>query len=245
MEGIRPNYLLGRLSKDKSNRGNQLIVPYYSRKEIDSDMTLSQKELALCYVDPIDSFFLQIQGSGSVRMPDGEIISLGYDGQNGRKYVAIGKHLLDSIPLDEMSMQRIESHLKSLDKKEMQKILNMNSSYVFFKRLNGRPITSNGTKVVDGRTIATDAKFLPKGALGYLIFNKPKLAKPEDDIPTESQKTSRFVIDQDTGGAISGGGRVDLFWGVGKEAKKYAGVLRDIANLYYLAPKAEFLDRIR
>lgn len=213
--------LLGRLIKGTKGNGIREIVPFYSREEIDVKNALKGRKLEICYVDPVDSFFLQIQGSGTVVLPNKTKISLGYHGQNGRKYFPIGKLLLDEIPLEEMSMQKIESHLDSLPEGEREALMAKNPSYVFFNAIKGRPRTTLGTEVVDGRTLATDLKFFPKGAIGYLEFKGNK----------------RLILDHDTGGAIYGGGRADLFWGMGEDAKIEAGKFREVAKLYFLAPK--------
>ena len=219
------------------------ILPYYSREEIDSENKLNGQNLEIVWVDPIKSFVMQIQGSGLVRMPDGKMLRVGYAAQNGHPYVAIGKFLLDVIPLEKMSMQAIESHLRSLPPQEMQAILNKNPSYVFFRELDTKSITYFGTEVVSGRTIATDYRYFPKGALAYLEFESPQFA---DNIyePESWRKTSRIVIDQDTGGAIRGAHRLDLYWGVGEEAEKSAGVMRRHGKLYYLVPTEELLQKI-
>jgi membrane-bound lytic murein transglycosylase A len=141
-------------------------------------------------------------------------------------------------------MQAIDGYLRQLPEKEMRKILNKNPSYVFFRRLEGKPITSLGTEVVDGRTIATDQSFFPKGALAYMEFSKPVFEGEASTEPSRWERTSRFVLDQDTGGAINGPYRVDLYWGSGKEAGQHAGVMKNRGRLYYLVPKDEFLKEL-
>lgn len=225
------------------------IVPYFSREHIDTHGALSGKKLELVWVDPIKAFSLQIQGSGIVELPDGRRMRVGYAAQNGHSYVPIGRFLLDAIPLEKMSMQAIEAHLASLPKEKMQEILNMNPSYVFFRKLeNTRSLTYLGAEVVSGRTIATDYRYFPKGAVGYLEFEEPVF--PPDAVaagvaePTGWSRTGRLVLDQDTGGAIRGAHRLDLYWGEGDEAERSAGVMRRHGRLYYLVPKAELLDRL-
>lgn len=214
--------LIGRFIEDRNHKRMFSMVPYYSREEIDIETKLPNK-LILCYVEPVDAFFLQIQGSGVVEFANRKKITMVYAGQNGRKYIPIGKFLLDEIPLEEMSMEKIEDYLHGLDTEKKYEFMAKNPSYVFFDKHNGLPKTTLGTDVVSGRTIATDLKFFPKGALAFL--------------EVETKGIKRLVLDHDTGGAIYGGGRADLFWGMGKEAKKEAGSLREFAKLYYLAPK--------
>lgn len=227
-----------RMTKDKK------IVPYFDREEIDSKNSIADKKTVIVYVDPIKAFFLQIQGSGTVVMPDGSEFRVGYASQNGFPYVAIGNVLLDKIPKEKMSMQNIQSYLRTLSKKEMQKILNQNPSYVFFQKLSGKPITYLGTETVDGRTVATDQSFFPKGSLAFLEFEKPVFESPESVDPVSWTKSSRFVLDQDTGGAIRGPGRLDLFAGGGSEAEQFSGVMKNPGRLYYLVPKPELVKNL-
>ena len=152
---------------------NKRVVPYYDRKDIDENYKLANQNLELAWLDPIDAFFIQIQGTGVVEFDDGEKMRIGYDGQNGHAYFPIGKFLTDHIPMEEMSMQRIRSHLKTLPFNEQQTILNKNPSYVFFKKLDGKAITYAGMEVEDGRTIATDLKLFPKGAMAFLDIEEP------------------------------------------------------------------------
>lgn len=233
----------GRLLTDKTNKSR--IVPYYKREEIDSDKPVFAPELVIVYVDPIESFFLQIQGSGIIELTDGTQFTVGYANQNGHPYIAIGNLLLDKIPKEKMSLQSIVSYLRTLPKKEVQKILNQNPSYVFFQKLETRPLSFLGTEVVDGRTVATDAGLFPKGTLAYLEFEKPIFDSPKNNEPKEWAKASRFVLDQDTGGAIRGPGRLDLYAGSGHEAEQFAGVMKNPARLFYLVPKKDFLNSLR
>lgn len=216
------------------------VVPYWSRAEIDQNGKLTKDNLELAFVDPVEAFFMQIQGSGTIRFDDKTELRLTYSSQNGHPYESIGKFLTDKIPLEKMSLQRIEAYLKTLSASQIQSILNQNPSYVFFEENKiGEPVTYSGTPVVAGRTIATDRSLFPKGSIGLLEFEKPQFAKPEDVDASKTEKVQRLVFDQDTGGAIRGGARVDLFIGRGKEAKQIAGVLKSPGRLFYFAPKKE------
>jgi membrane-bound lytic murein transglycosylase A len=219
-------------------------LPYYTREEIENEQILEGKNLELAWVDPIDAFFLHVQGSGTVRFEDDEELRLGYAAKNGYPFDAISKYLLDVIPREKMSMQAIDGYLRRLPEDEMRKILNKNPSYIFFQKLEGKPVTSLGAEVVDGRTIATDQDFFPKGALAYMEFPKPVFADGTSIEPVRWELTSRFVLDQDTGSAIRGPYRVDLYWGSGKEVARYAGVMKEMGRLYYMVPKNEFLQRL-
>lgn len=206
---------------------SDIIIPYFDRKEIDVNNKLAGRNLELVWVDPIDAFFIQIQGSGLVETYDGEKIRVGYAGKNGRPYEAIGKFLTDVIPMEEMSMQKIKAYLKILSPDRRQEILNKNPSYVFFKKLTGESLTSAGMEVNDGRTIATDNNFFPKGALAFLNIADP----------ISLEKSPRLVFDQDTGGAIRGGGHIDLYFGKDEIAFQKAGIMKQKGQLYYLVPK--------
>ena len=221
------------------------IVPYYDREDIDSHKSIEDKKLILVYVDPIKAFFLQIQGSGTIKLPDDVELRVGYANQNGHAYVAIGTLLMDKIPKEKMSMQAIEAYLRTLPKKEMQKVLNQNPSYVFFQILSGKPLTYLGTETVDGRTVATDNNFFPKGTLAFLEFEKPIFETIESTEPKAWVKSARFVLDQDTGGAIRGPGRLDLYSGSGSIAEQFSGVMKNPGRLHYLVPKSEFLKSLR
>ncbi len=238
---LKTHKLKGRLVKGANSTK---ILPYYNREGIiDNNGPMASTSEVLAWVDPVDAFFIQIQGSGTVVFSKNKFkgkskhIRVGYAGQNGHPYVAIGKFLLDIIPKEQMSMQKIERHLRSLPKDEMLKLLNKNPSYVFFRKLNTKPITAMGAEVIKGRTIATDKSMFPKGAIAYLEFEKPQFENKKSIEPKFWVKSSRFVIDQDTGGAIRGGGRVDLFSGRGRRAKQFAGVMKNQGRLYYLVPK--------
>lgn len=229
--------LTGRIVKsdplDKKG-ANFKVEPYYSREEIDSLHYLKGKGLEIAYVDPIDAFFLHIQGSGSIKLNNKEVINVGYSAQNGMKYVAIGKFLLDKIPLEEMSLQKIKKELRLLTKKDLHKLLNKNPSYIFFHQLDNNAITTSGLPALAGRTLAVDQKLFPLGAIGWIKFQQPIFS--DDDI-FSLKLTSRIIVNHDTGGAIKGSGRADLFWGTGKIAGKHAGVMKHSANLYYFTPK--------
>lgn len=224
-----PNGLMARFE-------NKKIVPYYDRKEIVTDRKLKGKKLEIAYLNPIDAFFIEIQGSGVVYFEDGSEIRVGYSEQNGYPYTAIGKYLKNVIPIEKMSMQRIKAHLQKLPANEQQEILNKNQSYVFFQELKTKAQTYLGIEVSDGRTIATDRSVFPKGALCFLDVEENKFDDNNID-PISTVRTPRFVFDQDIGGAIKGTGHVDLYFGSGDEAALKAGAMKNISKLYYLVPK--------
>jgi len=229
-KGESSSILKGRIEKNN-------IVPFYTRKEIDSDGKLENLNLELAWLDPIDAFFIQIQGSGGIEFDTGEKIRVGYDGQNGHAYASLGKFLKHVIPIKEMSMQKIRAYLNTLGPKAQQEVFNKNPSYVFFKKLDSNALTYAGMEVSDGRTIATDLNFFPKGALAFLDIEEPQFKTLADSVPTSWLSLPRLVFDEDTGGAIRGGGRVDLYFGQGEDAAQKAGVMKQPGKLYYLVPK--------
>lgn len=216
----------------------QTLVPYFDRKEIDIEKKLEGRNLELAWVDPAEAFFLQIQGSGVVRFENGEELHIGYAAQNGHPYMAIGKLLHHIIPKEEMSTQKIKAHLKTLSPQQQQELLNNNPSYVFFKKLDSDALTYSGVEVSDGRTIATDAVFFPKGALAFLDIEEPQFETMEAETPTSWQRSPRLVFDQDIGGAIRGADRVDLYFGKGDTAFQKAGVMKRMGKLFYLVPRS-------
>ena len=227
------------IAKDKK------VVPYFTRQEIQAGAALAGKKLELAWLDPLDAFFLEVQGSGTIEFSEREKIRVGYDGQNGQPYVAIGKFLLDKIPLEKMSMQRIREELKKLDPASRDQILFQNPSLVFFKKLQGPAMTYCGVGAVGQRTIATDNLLIPKGLLHFFAIETPVFADAASLDPSAWEKKDRWVVDLDTGGAIRGGGRVDLFMGKGPEVEREAGAMKREGRLWAIAPRQEFLDSLK
>lgn len=223
--------LKGRLRRDK-------VIPYFTRGEIDGEGKLRGKQLELAWVDPIDAFFLHIQGSGTVRYDDGTEEHLVYADKNGHRYVPIGKFLKDKIAPKPVTMQSIEQQLHIMTERERNNLLFQNPSYVFFSKSQQRAITALGIPATPGRTIAVDPKLAPKGAITFIQFRAPHFPKTDDpeSSPDDFIPSSRFAMDQDSGGAITGTGRVDLFWGRGPDAKRHAGVMQHPARILYLLP---------
>ncbi|OFZ56458.1 MAG: hypothetical protein A2428_14415 [Bdellovibrionales bacterium RIFOXYC1_FULL_54_43] len=229
-----------RLEQQRKFRGRlvgKAIMPYFSRREIDSNKSLKGRKLEICWVDPIDAFFLQVQGSGTIELEDRRQLRVNYAEKNGHPYESLSNHLKSRIPLEQMNMHTIEAFLRSLPASEAREYLERNPSYVFFRTSQERAVTYLGIEATDGRTIATDPRYFPKGALAFLHFEKPVFNPPESLVPSTTEPAARFVLDQDIGGAIQGPGRVDLFWGRGADAKRFAGAMKFPGKLYYLVPK--------
>ena len=215
------------------------VVPYYDRKEIVDDRVLDGQTEVLCWLkDPVDLFFLQIQGSGRVFLEDGRILHVHYHGANGHPYRSIGRLLIDEgkIEREEMSMQRIRSYL-SEHPDELDDILNYNPSYVFFKTELDGPIGFLEVKLTPGRSIALDRRIFPLPALAFIRAQKP-LIDGEGNI-YQWVDFARFAVSQDTGGAIRGPARSDLFWGNGTYAEIAAGHMQHRGQLYLLVLKPE------
>jgi len=215
------------------------VVPYPERKAIDTERAISQNARPLAWVkDPVDLFFLHIQGSGKVYLLDGGALNVHYHTTNGRPYRSIGKLLIETekIPRSEMSMQAIRRYLND-HPQEVADILNHNPSYVFFKTEADGPLGYLEVKLTPGRSLAVDRRIFPLAALAYIETEQPLVdggGKIHRWIPAR-----RFGSSQDTGGAIRGPGRADLFWGNGPYAEIAAGHLRHPGNLYFLVLKPQ------
>lgn len=209
------------------NRGrfaNEMVyVPYYSRKEIDYENKFQDKNMELLWVDDdVDLFFLHIQGSGLVELPDGKKVYVGYADKNGNPYKPIGKALIERglLTKETATMYGIKAKLR--EQPEIKKeILSYNPSYVFFRVLDSKPVGSFGVELTGGYSIATDTKIFPQGALAVINM----------------EKYFQLALNQDTGGAIRGPGRVDFFFGEGKTAEEQASGHKNSGSLFFLAPK--------
>ena len=213
---------------------DQTVVPYYERSEIDTHGILEGRAEVLAWVeDAVDVFFLQIQGSGKVYLDNGEVINVHYQTTNGQPYRSIGKLLIDDgkISAEEMSMQKIREYLHA-HPEEMEAVLNHNPSYVFFKIEPDGPLGNINVTLTPGRSIALDRFLFPKAALTFIQTQKPVI-DASGQIHSW-QPFVRFALNQDTGGAIRGPGRADLFWGNGPYAEIAAGHMKHTGELFFL-----------
>ncbi|MBW2567982.1 MAG: MltA domain-containing protein [Deltaproteobacteria bacterium] len=218
---------------------NHAFVPYHERNEIDYEDSLKEKTEIIAWVnDPVDLFFLQIQGSGKICLDNGQTINVHYHATNGRPYRSIGKLLIENekIPRSQMSMQKIRSYLND-NPEELKTILNYNPSYIFFKIEKEGPLGCLNVKLTPGRSIALDRRISPEGALAFIETEKP-LINGSGQIHVWT-KFKRFVLNHDTGGAIKGPGRADLFYGNGLNAEIAAGHMKHFGELYFLVLKPE------
>ena len=206
------------------------LRPYEGRAEIEAG-ALSGRARPIAWVDdPVDAFFLQIQGSGRVALAEGGEMRVGYAAQNGHGYVPVGRILAErgEIPREQVSMQSIRAWM-ARDAKAAQDLMNANPSYVFFRELTGDgPIGSEGVALVPGRSLAVDRAHVALGVPVWLDAQDPL---------DEAKRVRRLLVAQDTGGAIRGVVRGDVFWGTGEEAAERAGRMRSRGRTWVLLPR--------
>ena len=206
------------------------LKPYFSRAEIDAG-ALAGRGLELFWTDdPIAAFFLHIQGSGLLRLPDGTRVRLGYAGANGHPYTAIGRVLVrrGALALEEVSLQSIRAWLRA-HPEQARAVMARNASYIFFREVAGEgPLGSQGVALTPGRSIAVDPRHLPLGLPMWVDVAHPLAGHPA---------LRRLVVAQDTGGAIRGAVRADLFWGAGRDAEARAGQMRKNGRYFALIPR--------
>lgn len=206
------------------------VKPYWNRAEIDAGKAPLEGKVLVWADDPIDAFFLEVQGSGRVQLDDGSTLRLGYADQNGQPYKSIGKWLVDQgqLTLDQASMQSIRAWAQAHPDR-LYEMLEANPSFVFFRVLpddGGGALGALNVPLTDGASIAVDPKFIPLGSPIYLDTTRPH----------SSQPLQRLVQAQDTGGAIRGPVRADYFWGFGPDAAEQAGKMKQQGRLWLLWP---------
>src|SRR5215475_10372265 len=221
---------VGRLNDKKQ------FEPYHDRLAIEEG-ALDGKKLEICYIaDPFDAMSIQIQGSVRVRLEDGTLLRLNYNGHNGHNYTAVGRILIERnpIPREEMSMDRIKRWMLA-NPEQAKDVRGTNKSFVFF-RITGlnnddEPVGAQGVHLVPGRSIAVDKTHV----YGTPFFIESDL--PIDN-PRPATKFRRLMVAQDTGSAIIGPARADLYWGAGDDAGKIAGRIRQQGRFVMLMPRA-------
>ena len=217
--------------------GNR-VVPYFERGEIDTEENPLVGNELFWLADPVDAFFLHIQGSGRIALPDGDRVMVGYANQNGHPYRSIGKLLLDRkvMTRDQMSMQNIRKWVEE-NPEAGQLLLDENPSYVFFRSLPPDmlfPPGALGIQLTPLRSLAVDPRTIPLGAPVFL-----STTFPGTDLPLQ-----QLMVAQDTGGAIKGRVRADFFWGMGIDAGKVAGMMKQDGHLWILLPKDGLDDHL-
>jgi membrane-bound lytic murein transglycosylase A len=206
------------------------FVRYYERAEIENGALDGKVPVIAWAADPVEFFFLQIQGSGRLRTPEGEVIRIGYAGQNGREYVGVGgvmreRGLLGDGPGQYAgSMQGIMAYIRD-NPAEGRALMQLNKSWIFFSEVKGDgPVGALGVPVRRESSVAADPAFVPLGAPVWLDLDRPE--------------ASGMWIAQDTGGAIKGPNRFDTFWGAGEDARRIAGGMSGRGRAYVLIPRA-------
>jgi len=220
--------------KDMRLRGRlqgKRVVPYYNRADIERGKAAVQGRELFWVDDAVELFFLQIQGSGRIELPDGTAVKVGYAEQNGQPYASIGKKLVEmgELKLEQASMQGIKQWGEQHPDK-LAALLALNPSYVFFRELpnqSSAPLGALGVPLTDEYSIAVDARTIPLGAPVFLSTTYPDSTEP----------LNRLMLAQDTGGAIKGAVRADFFWGYGEQAAIQAGRMKQNGQMWVLFPK--------
>jgi membrane-bound lytic murein transglycosylase A len=216
------------------------LVPYYSRAEIETRGDSFSAPVLAWTTDPVELFFMQIQGSGQLRLESGERIRIAYADQNGHPFRSLGRYLVErgEMKLEEASMQGIKAWA-SANPARLQEALNQNPSYVFFRELpqgnapSDGPLGALSVPLSPEYSIAVDRRFVPLGAPVYLSTT----------FPLSDERLERLMAAQDTGGAIRGAVRADFYWGTGPEAGARAGRMRQQGKMWLLWPRGEPLPR--
>ncbi len=209
------------------------VIPYYTRAEIDAGALLGKAPIVAWVKSPIDRLFIEIQGSGTLTLPDGSEAVLGYAGGNGAAYTPIARVLIDKgvMTKDTASMQKIRSYLEA-HPEQMDKVIHQNKSFVFFRVLPQKgALGSQGLLLTPGYSLAVDRSYVPLGLPIWLNTRRP-------DVRTnDTHPFSRLMIAQDTGGAIRGAVRGDVYWGAGMRATEIAGKMKNEGQYWLLLPK--------
>lgn len=211
--------------------GNK-VVPYYNRDQLDRNQDLLQGTEILWVNSLVDVFFLHVQGSGRVQLTDGSTVAVGYAGQNGHPYQSIGKVLIrmGELEKEEVTLFSIKDWLK-MNPDRLNEVLSKNPSYIFFELRDEQanaPVGALNVALTPRRSIAVDRNVIPLGAPVWL----------QTTLPDEQQSPlNRLMLAQDTGGAIKGHVRADVFWGRGDEAEKLAGLMKQQGKLFVLLPR--------
>ena len=223
---LKNRKIVGRIAGNK-------IVPFYTREEINKGAIKDTARVLLWINNRVDRLFLEIQGTGIVEFEDGKRIYVGYDAQNGAPYTPIAGVLIKKgiMTKHNASMQGIKKYFKA-HPKQMDKVINQNKSFVFFRKLSlDAALGSQGVALTPGYSLAIDREWIPMGAPLWLSTTRPDSKKPDTSKPMQ-----RLMIAQDTGGAIRGKVRGDVFWGGGNKATLIAGHMKNEGHYWLLLP---------
>ncbi len=226
------------MKRSKRHRVGKRVVGYFDRAAIEEG-ALAGRNLEICWLkDPIESFFIHIQGSARIRLEDGKLLRLNFDSHNGFPYISVGRVLIDRgvIPREEMSMDAIRTYFSEMPD-EAREIMRTNKSYVFFREISELPADieppgAQGVNLTRERSVAIDKNLHIYGTPFWI----------EADLPLEGEKSAtkfhRLMIGQDTGGAILGPARADIYFGAGLNAGMVAGRIRHPGRFYILVPRS-------
>lgn len=224
---LKNRRIIGRLEGTK-------IVPYYTRAQINKGAIKDKANVLVWINSPVDRLFLEIQGSGIIELAEGKHLYIGYDAQNGAPYTAVAGVLIKKgvMTKHNASMQGIKSYLEA-HPKQMNQVINQNKSFVFFRKMafNGA-LGSQGVTLTPGYSLAIDRQWIPMGSPLWLSTTRPDSKNPDTNKPLQ-----RLMIAQDTGGAIRGKVRGDVFWGDGEEATIMAGHMKNKGHYWILLPR--------
>ena len=210
------------------------LVPYYSRAEIDAGALAGRDDELAWLDDPVEAFFLHVQGSALLRFDDGVHMEISYSSSNGRPYSSLGRVLIEQgkMTRDTVSLMALKDYLHT-HADEQAALMATNPRYIFFRTVVVGPIGSVGVPLTGGRSIAADASVYPPGALAFLRIDPRDQQSVSRPVPT----FARFAVIQDAGTAITGPSRIDVFWGTGANAESIAGDMRNPGELYLVFPE--------
>jgi peptidoglycan lytic transglycosylase A len=212
------------------------LAPYYTRRQIDGEKALAGRGLELAWLDdPVARYFLQVQGSGILRWEDGSLAHVGFAGSNGKPYTSIGRMLADegAFGTDRATSPAIQAYLRAHPER-LDDVLFRNERYVFFAEAADGPVGRLGVKLTGERSIAVDPSFYPLGWLAYVETTAPVV--DASGKMTASRPLRRLMLMQDTGAAITGPGRADIFFGTGEQSGLEAGSMSQRGEFYLLTP---------
>lgn len=241
--GVPDSLVIGDREKNKTGRidVDGRLVPYWTRRKIESGNLLQGSEL-VWLKDRLDAYLLQVQGSGRIQLPDGSSRALHFAAANGLAYRSLGKLFVDEqlMTREEVSIDRIRAYFSS-HPEELERMLYHNPRYIFFKWGDDKgPRGSLGQVLTAQRSVAIDHEIFPTGALGYLVSSRPIINQAGS--VNHWKPFGRFVLPQDSGAAVKGAGRVDLFWGSDYYAEKAAGTMKEAGSLFFLLPRISSVE---
>ena len=221
-----------RVAKGRVQNGK--LVPYYSRAEIDAGALAGRGYEIAWLDDPVEAFFLHVQGSALLRFQDGVHMEISYSSSNGLPYTSLGSVLIaqGKVTRDMISLQVLKDYLRA-HPDEQRQLMAVNQRYIFFRAVAAGPVGSLGVPLTAGRSLAADPKQYPPGALLFIRI----ASRDQPSAVSDQAAVSRFALNQDAGVAVNGPGHVDVFWGTGATAEAIASDMHNPGELYLVLPK--------